>query len=377
MGKFRRNVSTLQRCTWLTWKTKQNSNLFQNNRTYKVTKTVIHSLEHFLTVSTQIPNLADYVDVAYVDGVEMFYYDSKSGKLEARNDWVKEAMADEPDFWEMRTVAAARRAMFSKAMLEIVRKAFNQSEGVHYGQVRFGCEWNDETDAVAGFEQWRYETGDDIVVDMNTFTGITESQVAVAVKHILDLFKIERETRKYYYTEFCPSLLKKFVNYSRRNLMRTELPKVSLLQKTPSSPITCHATGFYPDVADLFWRKDGEQLHEDVDYGPTLPNHDGTFQMTADLKAEVTAEREGQYECVFRLAGVKDELVTKLERRNILSNIRIEEEEMRKKIVAIVVPLAVLALVVLIVAIVIVKCHKRQPDDYAPFSVELSENFKR
>ncbi|XP_077376434.1 major histocompatibility complex class I-related protein 1-like isoform X6 [Festucalex cinctus] len=298
----------------------------------------------------------------------MFYYDSKSGKLEARNDWVKEAMADEPDFWEMRTVAAARRAMFSKAMLEIVRKAFNQSEGVHYGQVRFGCEWNDETDAVAGFEQWRYETGDDIVVDMNTFTGITESQVAVAVKHILDLFKIERETRKYYYTEFCPSLLKKFVNYSRRNLMRTELPKVSLLQKTPSSPITCHATGFYPDVADLFWRKDGEQLHEDVDYGPTLPNHDGTFQMTADLKAEVTAEREGQYECVFRLAGVKDELVTKLERRNILSNIRIEEEEMRKKIVAIVVPLAVLALVVLIVAIVIVKCHKRQPDDYAPFS---------
>uniref|UniRef100_A0A3B4X7Q8 Ig-like domain-containing protein n=1 Tax=Seriola lalandi dorsalis TaxID=1841481 RepID=A0A3B4X7Q8_SERLL len=58
-----------------------------------------------------------------------------------------------------------------------------------------------------------------------------------------------------------------------------ELPSVSLLQKTPSSPVSCHATGFYPHRAVMFWRKDGEDLHEDVDQGEILPNNDETFQM--------------------------------------------------------------------------------------------------
>ncbi|KAG7219351.1 hypothetical protein INR49_019111 [Caranx melampygus] len=39
---------------------------------------------------------------------------------------------------------------------------------------------------------------------------------------------------------------------------------------------------FYPHRALLFWTKDGEELHEDVEQGEILPNHDGTFQMTVD-----------------------------------------------------------------------------------------------
>uniref|UniRef100_A0A3Q3ENK2 Immunoglobulin C1-set domain-containing protein n=1 Tax=Labrus bergylta TaxID=56723 RepID=A0A3Q3ENK2_9LABR len=63
-----------------------------------------------------------------------------------------------------------------------------------------------------------------------------------------------------------------------------DLPTVSLLRKTPSSRVTCHATGFYPNRAMMFWRKDGEELHEDVDNGEILPNHDGSFQISADLQ---------------------------------------------------------------------------------------------
>ncbi|XP_026148657.1 major histocompatibility complex class I-related gene protein-like [Mastacembelus armatus] len=56
-----------------------------------------------------------------------------------------------------------------------------------------------------------------------------------------------------------------------------------LSSRRPSlSPVSCHAAGFYPDKAEMFWRKDGEQLHEDVDHGEILPNHDGTFQMRVD-----------------------------------------------------------------------------------------------
>ena len=96
---------------------------------------------------------------------------------------------------------------------------------------------------------------------------------------------------------------------------------MSLLQKTPSSPVCCHATGFYPDRATLFWRKDGEDLHEEVDLGEILPNHDGSFQMSADLNlSSVTPEDWRRYDCVFRLSGVKDDIVTRLDKVVIKTN---------------------------------------------------------
>lgn len=99
------------------------------------------------------------------------------------------------------------------------------------------------------------------------------------------------------------------------SLLSPERPSVSLLQKTPSSPVSCHATGFYPDRAALFWRKDGEELHEDVDLGEILPNHDGTFQMRVDLKlSSVPAEDWRRYDCVFQLSGVDEDIVTKLDK---------------------------------------------------------------
>ncbi|XP_019737026.1 HLA class I histocompatibility antigen, Cw-17 alpha chain-like [Hippocampus comes] len=116
----------------------------------------------------------------------------------------------------------------------------------------------------------------------------------------------------------------------------------------PSSSVTCHATGFYPSASALFWRKDSEVIHEDVEMGETLPNHDGTFQTTARLKVEVTAGVEGKYECVFQLAGVEEDIVTKLDRRIILSNARIQEEEV-KKMMTILVTLVILALVGVVV----------------------------
>nr|XP_061840723.1 H-2 class I histocompatibility antigen, Q7 alpha chain-like isoform X2 [Nerophis lumbriciformis] len=148
-----------------------------------------------------------------------------------------------------------------------------------------------------------------------------------------------------------------------------ELPEVFLLQKTPSSPVTCMATGFYPDLADLFWRKDGEQIFEDVEHGELLPNHDGTFQMSVELKVEVTAEVEGKYECVFQLSGVKEDLVTKLERRSILSNASHEDNWS----VALAATAAVVAVAAVLAAIIIVMVRRHRNRQARHGGVELSE----
>ncbi|XP_061746853.1 class I histocompatibility antigen, F10 alpha chain-like [Nerophis ophidion] len=294
----------------------------------------------------------------------MSYYDSNIRKAESKQDWMNKITAEDPNYWQRETEKKVFRQHVSKDNIEILKKRFNQTGGVHTYQVMTGCEWNDETDEVKGWQQHSYDGEDFISLDMKTWTWTAEKQQTFPTK-----LKWDQDIRllaeyKYYFTEGCPSYLKKYMEYGKKVLMRTELPEVFLLQKTPSSPASCMATGFYPDRADLFWRKDGEQIFEDMEQGELLPNHDGTFQLSVELKVEVTVEVGGKYECVFQLSGVKEDLVTKLERKSILSNASHEGN------VSVTATLAVLAVVVLLAApiiiIFIIKRRRSRQAQYDP-----------
>ncbi|XP_061669658.1 H-2 class I histocompatibility antigen, Q9 alpha chain-like [Syngnathoides biaculeatus] len=335
---------------------------------------VIHTLKYFRTASTKISTFPAYVEVGYVDGVAFVRYDSDRKKAQAQQDWMEEIAADDPDYWETETQRNVVNENVFRVNIGIAQERFNHTGGVHVLQWMFGCEWNDENGQVDGWNRHSYDGEDFISLDTRTMSYVAAKPQAFVTKLKWDRDEDRKKYRKHYYAEICPSALKKLLRYGRSVLVTTKPPKVSLLQKTPSSPITCHASGFYPDVADLFWRRDGEQIHHDVELGQTLPNHDGTFQMTADLTA---AEAAARYECVFQQPGVDREIVTKLERRNILSNRRNEEEEKIKKIVTIAAPSAA-ATALLVVIAVVVSRHKCKRDDYDPASTdggaELSES---
>ncbi|XP_061922670.1 class I histocompatibility antigen, F10 alpha chain-like [Entelurus aequoreus] len=328
---------------------------------------VIHTLKYFYTSSSQVPNFPEFVMVAYVDEVQVVHYDSESRKAEAKQDWMNQITEENPNYWQRQTEGCVVAEQVDKVSIENLKKRFNQTGGVHIVQRMYGCEWNDETDEVKGWEQEGYDGEDFISLDMKTWTWTAAKQQAFPTKLKLDQEILRLDYLKYYYTEECPSYLKKYVKYGKEVLMRTELPEVFLLQKTPSSPVTCMATGFYPDLADLFWRKDGEQMFEDVEHGELLPNHDGTFQMSVGLKVEVTADVEGKYECVFQLSGVEEDLVTKLERRSILSNASHEDHWS----VAIGATAAVVAVAALLAAIFLVRRHRQARHGGA----ELPENM--
>ena len=73
----------------------------------------------------------------------------------------------------------------------------------------------------------------------------------------------------------------------------------------------------------MFWAKDGEELQENVDHGELLPNHDGTFQMSLDLNlTSVKDEDFKQYECVFQMAGLEEDIKTRLDPSLIQTNWR-------------------------------------------------------
>ncbi|XP_074469539.1 major histocompatibility complex class I-related gene protein-like isoform X1 [Sebastes fasciatus] len=318
---------------------------------------VTHSLKYFYTASTGVPNFPEFVSVGLVDEVVISHYDSNTRRAEPKQDWMSKVTEDEPQYWERHTGVFMGIQQVYKSNIGHLKQRFNQTGDVHIYQVMYGCEWDDETDEVNGYEQYGYDGEDFISFDLKTETWVAPKQQAVITKHKWDNDKSEIAQNKHYYTQHCPEYLKKYVNYGSSVLLRTELPSVSLLQKTPSSPVSCHATGFYPDRATLFWRKDGEELHEDVDLGEILPNHDGTFQMSADLKLS-SAEDRTRYDCVFQLSGVKDDLVTRLDK--VRSN-REKPTDMTVPIIAAVVVLALVLIAVIGVVIYKKKNAKRPP----------------
>uniref|UniRef100_A0A8C2WKL3 Ig-like domain-containing protein n=1 Tax=Cyclopterus lumpus TaxID=8103 RepID=A0A8C2WKL3_CYCLU len=335
---------------------------------------VTHSLKYFETASSGVPNFPEFVIVGLVDELPISHYDSKTRRTEPKQDWMRRVTEQDPQYWKRETEKSLNNQHVYKVGIETLKQRFNETGGVHIFQRMSGCEWDDETGEVKGYQQYGFDGEDFLSYDHETESYIAPRQQAVITQQRWNNNKALMENIKHYYTEECPEYLKKYVNYGRSSLMRTELPSVSLLQKTPSSPVCCHATGFYPTTATLFWRKDGEELHEDVDPGEILPNHDGSFQMSVDLKlSSVPAEDWRRYECVFQLSGVKDIIVTPLEEAVIRTN---REKSSDTTIITIIlIVLAVGALLAVAVGGVAYKKRTAQCPPSPDNSSELSEKL--
>ncbi|KAK1880129.1 Major histocompatibility complex class I-related protein [Dissostichus eleginoides] len=221
----------------------------------------------------------------------------------------------------------------------------------------YGCDWDDETGEVKGYNHHGFDGEDFLILDLETESWIAPRREAVLTKQRWDKDKADMAQWKNYFTQRCPDYLKKYVNLGRSSLMRTEIPSVSLLQKSPSSPVSCHATGFYPDRAVMFWSKDEEELHENVDHGEILPNHDGSFQMSVDLN--VPAEHWDKYRCVFQLSGVKDQVIR-------LDSAVIRTNRGNPLLLLFIIGAAVAALALLIAGIVFLVYRKRNANKSTP-----------
>uniref|UniRef100_A0A3Q2D1J5 Ig-like domain-containing protein n=1 Tax=Cyprinodon variegatus TaxID=28743 RepID=A0A3Q2D1J5_CYPVA len=282
-------------------------------------KNMTHSLRYFYTASSGISDFPSYMSVGFVDDVQISYCDSRTNRNIPKQEWMKEVSSEHPRYWEEETDTCLDKQQTFKLNIEFAKQRFNQTGGVHVYQQMYGCEWDDETGEVKGYDQIGYDGEDFIVLDLRTRSWIAPVQEAVTSKNKWnsDIFVASPES--FYLTLMCPEWLKKYLSYGRRTLMRTDLPSVSILQKSSSSPISCFATGFYPNRAEMFWRKDGAEIHDGVEKGEILPNNDGTFQMSVDLNLP-SSEDWTKYECVFQLSGIERDVITPLEKTKISTN---------------------------------------------------------
>ncbi|XP_030194045.1 major histocompatibility complex class I-related gene protein-like [Gadus morhua] len=283
---------------------------------------VIHSLQVFSTASSGLSTFPEFVIVEMVDEVQVDYYDSNTQRIVLKQDWMDQFYSNEPggDSLERETEKRKGHQQVAKVNMGTLKKRFNQTGGAHIVQRMSGCEWDDEDGTTDGYQQYGYDGEDFLSLDLKTLTWVAPVHQAFPSKLRLDHKTAYNQLLKNYHTKECVDWLKKLLAYGKSTLQRTERPRVSLLQRSPSSPVVCHATGFFPNRVVVFWRRDGQELHEQVDPGEVLPNHDGTFQVSVDLDLTAVPQEDwGRYECVVQLKGIED-ISTTLDPAHIRTN---------------------------------------------------------
>uniref|UniRef100_A0A668S6J6 Ig-like domain-containing protein n=2 Tax=Oreochromis aureus TaxID=47969 RepID=A0A668S6J6_OREAU len=275
--------------------------------------TVKHSLKYFFTESPGAQSIPEFVAVAIVDDVQIG--DSNSVReATPKKDWIK-FFEDHPQHLQWYSLQSHESHHFFKATIETLRQHLNQTEGVHILQRMKGCEWDDETGEINGYDQYGYDREDFLAYDLKTLTWIAPKPHAVLTKMRFDAHEHQFESNKNFLVYQCPDFLKEYLRYGKRFLQtsRPHMPHADVSEDF----FLC----FYPDRGLMFWRKDGEELHEGVDPGEILPNNDGTFQMSVDLKlSSVTPEDWQRYDCVFQLFGANEYIITKLDKTLIRTN---------------------------------------------------------
>ncbi|XP_036371471.1 major histocompatibility complex class I-related gene protein-like isoform X1 [Megalops cyprinoides] len=302
-----------------------------------------HSYHYFYTATAGIPGFPEFVVVGMVDGEQISYYDSISKKVIPRQEWVKGAV--DADFWRRNAQILLGSQQSFKANIEIVKQRFNQTGGVHTLQQMVGCEWDSENGTTDGFWQYGYDGEDFISFDMKNMRWNAPSPQGGITKNKWDSNRDENEQKKSYLTQICIDWVKKYVGYGRSTLERKVPPEVSLLQKDPSSPVTCHASGFFPSGIVMSWQKNGKDLHEDVELGETLPNEDGTFQKMSRLRVKPEDWKRDTYTCTVQHKGLKEDIVKKVYEEEIRTN------QEKSPPVAIIIGVVVAVLLVAVIAI--------------------------
>ncbi|KAF7687712.1 hypothetical protein HF521_014940 [Silurus meridionalis] len=196
-----------------------------------------------------------------------------------------------------------------------IKSLFNDSRG-HTLQRMYGCE-SDDGGITRRYDQYCFDGEDFISLDLENGTWIAVKPQALILKHDWESNKYTKFWKNFLEHD-CIDLLKTFVNYGRETLKRKVRPETFLFQKESPPEVVCDATGFFPKALNISWKKDGQDVHVDVDLRETLPNQDGSFQKRSILKVSAEELQKHTYTCVIEHSSLEKDLVLPVSERRIL-----------------------------------------------------------
>ncbi|XP_077313875.1 zinc-alpha-2-glycoprotein-like isoform X2 [Lithobates pipiens] len=267
-----------------------------------------HQLHYSFTgISDPVPGLPVFSIVQYLDDQMTTIYSSDTGETRPGVSWM-----DKGDLKNWEDTLYQHKNWWTMAFKHNIKTAmsrFNQTGGFHVVQLMYGCELRHDN-STRLYYRYGYDGRDFITLDTDRWVfepGVYEAQISTQRwntaedgagqrwKHILEIS--------------CVELLKKYLDYERREPERRVAPEVKILAQE-SGGITvlhCWVYGFYPREVDVKWMKNGQDVVNLVESTPILRNNDGTYQFRVSMK--VNPEDDGAYSCHIDHSSLAEERI--------------------------------------------------------------------
>ncbi|KAL6481802.1 hypothetical protein MHYP_G00098820 [Metynnis hypsauchen] len=150
---------------------------------------------------------------------------------------------------------------------------------------------------------------DFISFDINRKTFVAAVPQAVVYKNLREREHAIIDEVATYYKTMCLERLHIFKKAPGIGSQKVPEVRIFEKQKAGSIKVTCHVTGFYPQVVQVDWL--GPDLHF-VDGGVTdvLPNEDGTYQTRKSVTVQEEDVGKHTYSCVVLHSSVAHNITT-------------------------------------------------------------------
>uniref|UniRef100_A0A8C8SGB8 Ig-like domain-containing protein n=1 Tax=Pelusios castaneus TaxID=367368 RepID=A0A8C8SGB8_9SAUR len=266
-----------------------------------------HSLRYFYTGVTPGPGLPEFIAVGYVDGEQFMDYDSETRRAVPRADWIERYVQSDPQYWDGQTQNLQGSEAWFRVGLNTLRGRYNQSGGFHTFQVMYGCERSGGS--VKGYYQIAYDGQDFISLDKERETWVAADDAARITKQKWDRERSMAQRYKAYLEQECVEWLRKYLEYGKETLQRTEQPQVQVSDRPSRDGLTtlsCWVHGFYPRSVAVVWLRKGEAVPQETIQWGVVPSGDGTYQTRVTI--EIDPSKETDYTCCVEHSSRTEDL---------------------------------------------------------------------
>ncbi|XP_061476702.1 major histocompatibility complex class I-related gene protein-like isoform X2 [Rhineura floridana] len=263
----------------------------------------------YIGVSEPGQGLPQFIAVSYVDDQPITHYDSDTQRKVPVVPWMRKVEKDDAQYWDRNTEVLRGWEQAFQVNLVTLGNRYNQSNGFHSFQLMYGCEVGPEG-RKGGYDQFGYDGRDFLSFDKETLSWTAADAGAQVTKRKLERDRAFTQHRKAFLEEECVEWLKRYLDYGKEALQRTEPPVVTVTRQAAQDgqeTLICQAHGFYPKEIDTFWRKDREDMEHATLRRDVAPNSDGTYH--AWLSIDVDPQDRDHYWCHVEHASLPQPLV--------------------------------------------------------------------
>ncbi|XP_014186946.2 major histocompatibility complex class I-related gene protein [Haplochromis burtoni] len=182
---------------------------------------VKHSLKYFVTGSSGVPNIPEFMGVLVFNGIQAGYCDSNNMTLKPKQDWAKKILQTNPEQkgWYDH-MCFMEQPNFFKNMISYL-KQFTKSEGVHVLQRIGGCERDENTGELTGLVHFGYNGEDFLEFNLETLTWIALKPEADLIRQEWDADRVRTKHNENFLTQICPEWLKTYVESAKSPLQKS------------------------------------------------------------------------------------------------------------------------------------------------------------